>query len=79
MKAVLAHSLRRLVQTDFDSRSREVGIRSLGKGRFIKHDFNLVEVTWQMPVGLKFGHTAIRRATSALLPTSPKQTLSGAN
>lgn len=79
MKAVLAHCLRRLAETDFVSRSGEVGTRSLGKGRFIKRDFNLAEVPWQTPVGLKHGHTAIRRATSALRPTSSKQTLSGAS
>lgn len=70
MKAVLAHCLRPLVETDFDSRSREVGTRSIGKGRFIKRDFNLAEVTWQIPVGLKVGYTAIRRA-SAALPSAP--------
>lgn len=78
MKAVLAHCLRRLAETDFVSRSGEVGTRSLGKGRFIKRDFNLAEVNWQIPVGLNFGHIAIRRANAALLPASPKQLLSRA-
>lgn len=78
MKVVLAHCLRRLVEMDFVSLSREVGTRSLGKGRFLKRDFNLAEVPWQTPVGLKVGHIAIRRATASLLPASPKQALSGA-
>lgn len=78
MKAALAHFLRRLAQTDFDSRSREVGTRSLVKRLFIKLNFNLAGVNWQIPVGLNFGHIAIRRANAALLPASPKQLLSRA-
>lgn len=61
MKAVLAQCLRCLVEMDFVSRSREVRTRSLGKGRSMKRDFNLAEVPWQTPIGLKVGHAAIRR------------------
>jgi len=53
--ADVAPSIRRTVAIDIDTRYREVGARSFGKGLFIKPDFDGAEATWQKPVWIKAG------------------------
>lgn len=53
--AEIAPSVRRPVKIDFESRYREVGARSFGKGLFVKPDFDGAEATWQKPVWIKAG------------------------
>ncbi|MBE9610929.1 restriction endonuclease subunit S [Chitinilyticum piscinae] len=53
--AEVAPSIRRPVEIDIDTRYREVGARSFGKGLFIKPDFDGAEATWQKPVWIKSG------------------------
>lgn len=51
--ADVAPSVRRPVEIDIETRYREVGARSFGKGLFIKPDFDGAEATWQKPVWIK--------------------------
>ncbi len=53
--AEVAPFVRRQVEIDIDTRYREVGARSFGKGLFIKPDFDGAEATWQKPVWIKSG------------------------
>lgn len=53
--AEVAPSIRRPVEIDIETRYREVGARSFGKGLFIKPDFDGAEATWQKPVWIRFG------------------------
>lgn len=53
--AEIAPSTRRTVVIDIDTRYREIGARSFGKGLFIKPDFDGAEATWQKPVWIKTG------------------------
>ena len=53
--AEVAPSIRRTVAIDIDTRYRELGARSFGKGLFIKPDFDGAEATWQKPVWIKAG------------------------
>jgi len=53
--AEVAPFVRRPVEIDIDTRYREVGARSFGKGLFIKPDFDGAEATWQKPVWIKSG------------------------
>ena len=53
--AEVAPFVRRPVEIDIDTRYREVGARSFGKGLFIKPDFDGAEATWQKPVWIKAG------------------------
>jgi type I restriction enzyme S subunit len=53
--ADVAPSIRRTVAIDINTRYREVGARSFGKGLFIKPDFDGAEATWQKPVWIKAG------------------------
>lgn len=53
--AEVAPSIRRPVEIDIDTRYREVGARSFGKGLFIKPDFDGAEATWQKPVWINSG------------------------
>lgn len=50
-----APHVRRPVTLDVDTRYREVGARSFGKGLFFKPDFDGAEATWQKPVWVKAG------------------------
>lgn len=52
---------------EVDARYREIISPAIGKCLFAKFDFDLAEVTWQIPVGLKVGHTAILRENTLLL------------
>jgi type I restriction enzyme S subunit len=51
--AEVAPAVRRAVVLDIETRYREIGARSFGKGLFIKPDFNGAEATWQKPVWIK--------------------------
>lgn len=51
----VAPFVRRPVEIDIQTRYREVGARSFGKGLFIKPDFDGAEATWQKPVWIKSG------------------------
>ena len=53
--ADVAPSVRRPVDIDIETRYREVGARSFGKGLFVKPDFDGSEATWQKPVWIKSG------------------------
>ena len=53
--AEVAPAVRRPVDIDIDTRYREVGARSFGKGLFVKPDFDGAEATWQKPVWIKSG------------------------
>ena len=53
--AEVAPFVRRPVEIDIETRYREVGARSFGKGLFIKPDFDGAEATWQKPVWIKSG------------------------
>ena len=53
--AEVAPFVRRPVEIDIQTRYREVGARSFGKGLFIKPDFDGAEATWQKPVWIKSG------------------------
>jgi len=53
--AEVAPYIRRPVEIDIQTRYREVGARSFGKGVFIKPDFEGSEATWQKPVWIKSG------------------------
>lgn len=53
--AEVAPHVRRPVTLDVDTRYREVGARSFGKGLFFKPDFDGAEATWQKPVWVKAG------------------------
>jgi len=53
--AEVAPSVRRPVEISIDTRYKEVGARSFGKGLFIKPDFDGAEATWQKPVWIKSG------------------------
>lgn len=53
--AEIAPSIRRTVALDIDTRYREIGARSFGKGLFIKPDFDGAEATWQKPVWIEAG------------------------
>lgn len=53
--AEVAPFIRRPVEIDIDTRYREVGARSFGKGLFIKPDFDGAEATWQKPVWINSG------------------------
>lgn len=53
--ADVAPSVRRPVEIDIETRYREVGARSFGKGLFVKPDFDGAEATWQKPVWIKAG------------------------
>lgn len=48
--AEVAPSVRRSVTVDIETRYREVGARSFGKGLFVKPDFDGADATWQKPV-----------------------------
>lgn len=53
--AEVAPAVRRPVNIDIETRYREVGARSFGKGLFLKPDFDGAEATWQKPVWIKSG------------------------
>ncbi len=53
--AEVAPFVRRPVEIDIETRYREVGARSFGKGLFIKPDFDGAEATWQKPVWINTG------------------------
>ncbi len=53
--ADVAPFVRRPVEIDIETRYREVGARSFGKGLFIKPDFDGAEATWQKPVWINTG------------------------
>lgn len=53
--AEVAPFVRRPVEIDIETRYREVGARSFGKGLFIKPDFDGAEATWQKPVWINKG------------------------
>lgn len=53
--ADVAPAVRRPVEIDIDTRYREVGARSFGKGLFVKPDFDGAEATWQKPVWIRSG------------------------
>lgn len=53
--AEVAPSVRRPVEIDIETRYREIGARSFGKGLFVKPDFDGAEATWQKPVWIKAG------------------------
>lgn len=53
--AEIAPPVRRSVAIDIESRYREIGARSFGKGLFVKPDFEGAEVTWQKPVWIETG------------------------
>lgn len=53
--AEVAPPVRRPVEIDIETRYREVGARSFGKGLFAKPDFDGAEATWQKPVWIKAG------------------------
>ncbi|MDD2892909.1 MAG: restriction endonuclease subunit S [Halothiobacillaceae bacterium] len=53
--AEVAPFVRRPVEIDIETRYREVGARSFGKGLFIKPDFDGAEATWQKPVWITSG------------------------
>lgn len=53
--AEVAPAVRRPVDIDIDTRYREVGARSFGKGLFVKPDFDGAEATWQKPIWIKSG------------------------
>lgn len=53
--AKVAPSVRRPVEINIETRYREVGARSFGKGLFIKPDFDGAEATWQKPVWINAG------------------------
>lgn len=53
--AEVAPHVRRPVTLNIDTRYREVGARSFGKGLFLKPDFDGAEATWQKPVWVKAG------------------------
>lgn len=55
LMAKVAPFVRRPVEINIDTRYREVGARSFGKGLFIKPDFDGAEATWQRPVWIKAG------------------------
>ena len=48
--AEVAPVVRRPVKIDADTRYREIGARSFGKGLFMKPEFNGAEATWEKPV-----------------------------
>lgn len=52
---------------EVETRDREAIAQAVGKGLFTKYDFEIAEVTWLIPVGLKVGHTAILRENTLLL------------
>ena len=51
----IAPPVRRSVTIDIETRYREIGARSFGKGLFVKPDFEGAEVTWQKPVWIEAG------------------------
>lgn len=53
--AEVAPSVRRPVEINIETRYRELGARSFGKGLFIKPDFDGAEATWQKPVWINSG------------------------
>lgn len=53
--AEIAPSVRRPVEINIETRYREVGARSFGKGLFVKPDFDGAEATWQKPVWINSG------------------------
>ncbi len=53
--AEVAPAVRRHVDIDIDTRYREVGARSFGRGLFVKPDFDGAEAAWQKPVWIKSG------------------------
>ncbi|MFU2488417.1 hypothetical protein [Thauera sp. WH-1] len=53
--AEVAPHVPRPVTLDVDTRYREVGARSFGKGLFFKPDFDGAEATWKKPVWVKAG------------------------
>lgn len=53
--AEIAPPVRRSVTIDIETRYREIGARSFGKGLFVKPDFEGAEVTWQKPVWIEAG------------------------
>jgi type I restriction enzyme S subunit len=53
--AYVAPAVRRPVEIDIDTRYREVGARSFGKGLFVKPAFDGAEATWQKPVWIRSG------------------------
>ncbi len=53
--AEVAPSVRRPVEININTRYRELGARSFGKGLFIKPDFDGAEATWQKPVWINSG------------------------
>ena len=53
--AEVAPFIRRPVEINIETRYREVGARSFGKGLFIKPDFDGAEATWQKPVWINSG------------------------
>lgn len=57
--AEVAPSVRRPVEINIETRYRELGARSFGKGLFIKPDFDGAEATWQKPVWIKSGDVVL--------------------
>lgn len=53
--AEIAPAIRRSVEIDVQTKYREVGARSFGKGLFEKPPFDGAEATWQKPVWIRNG------------------------